>query len=79
MVARRSIEVEFRVAAHGICELLLLKKLLKCLKIPSSMPMKLYYDNNVAINIAHNLGQHDRTKTWRLIVILLKRNSREDI
>jgi hypothetical protein len=26
------------------------------------MPMKLYYDNKVAISIAHNHVQHDRTK-----------------
>ncbi|RVW73919.1 Copia protein [Vitis vinifera] len=48
--------------AHGICELLWLKKLLENLRIPSKKPIKLYYDNKTTINIAHNLVQHDRTK-----------------
>ena len=62
VVAKNSVEAEFRVVAHGICKLLWLKKLLKDLKVTSPMPMKLYCDNKVAIIIAHNLVQHDITK-----------------
>nr|CAN65787.1 hypothetical protein VITISV_032262 [Vitis vinifera] len=57
-----NVEIEFRAVAHGICELLWLKKLLENLRIPSKKPIKLYYDNKTTINIAHNLVQHDRTK-----------------
>lgn len=57
-----SAEFEVRAVTHGICELLWLKRLLKGLKITSSMPMRLYCDNKVAINIAHNPIQHDRNK-----------------
>ena len=32
------------------------------LKIPSEKPMKLYCDNKVTINVAHNWVQYDRTK-----------------
>ena len=32
------------------------------LKFVSSSPMKLYYDEKVAISIAHNLVHHDRMK-----------------
>ena len=52
----------FELTAYGICELLWLKYLLKDLKIPNPLPVKLYCDNKVAINIAHNLVQHDKTK-----------------
>jgi ATP sulfurylase len=47
---------------YGVCEILWLKKNLEELKRPLEMPMKLYCDNKAAINIAHNLVQHDRTK-----------------
>ena len=48
--------------ALGMCELLWLKILLDDLKIQWTTPMKLYCDNKLAINIAHNSIQHDRTK-----------------
>ncbi|RVW47659.1 Retrovirus-related Pol polyprotein from transposon TNT 1-94 [Vitis vinifera] len=62
VVARSSAEAEFRVIAHGIYDLLRLKKLLEDLKVTSPMPMKLYCDKKATINIAHNPVQHDRTK-----------------
>ena len=62
VVARSSAEAEFRAIAHGIYDLLWLKKLLEDLKVTSSMPMKLYCDKKATINIAHNPVQHDRTK-----------------
>ena len=46
-----------------IYELLWLKIILEDLKIKWETPMRLYCDNkSAAINIAHNLIQHDRTK-----------------
>ncbi|RVW96099.1 Retrovirus-related Pol polyprotein from transposon RE2 [Vitis vinifera] len=62
MVARSSAEAEFRVVAHGICEIMWIRKLLVELKMTGSSPMKLYCDNKVAISVAHNLVLHDRTK-----------------
>ena len=61
VVARSSAEAEFRSMALGICELLWLKITLKDLKIKWETPMKLYYDNKSAINIAYNPVQHDRS------------------
>lgn len=61
-MARSSAEAEFRVIAQDICELLWLKIILEDLKIKWEEPMKLYCDNKLAINIAHNPVQHDRTK-----------------
>ena len=48
--------------ALGICEILWLKQLLQDLGVKHSQPMKLFCDNKVARDIAHNLVQHDRTK-----------------
>lgn len=62
VVARSSVEAEYRSMAHGICEILWLNRFLKELRRPMSLPMKLYYDNKAAIIIAHNPVQHDRTK-----------------
>lgn len=54
MVARSSVEVEFRSIAYGICESLWLKMLLTEVGFPVQGPMSLYCDNKVAINIAHD-------------------------
>jgi hypothetical protein len=62
VVARSSAEAEYRAMAHGVCELLWLQTLLHDLRIFYNGPMKLYYDNKAAINIAHNHVQHDKTK-----------------
>ena len=61
-VVSSTAEAKFRANAHGNCELLWLKKLLEDIKTSSPMPMRLYCHNKVAINIAHNPVQHDRTK-----------------
>ena len=62
IVARSSAEAKFHAMAQGIYELLWLKIILEDLKIKWKMPMRLYCNNKSAINIAHNLVQHDRTK-----------------
>ena len=62
MVVRFSGEVEYRAMTHRVCELIWLQILLSELRICGDGPMRLYCDNKVAINIAHNLVQHDRIK-----------------
>uniref|UniRef100_A0A2N9EE05 Reverse transcriptase Ty1/copia-type domain-containing protein n=1 Tax=Fagus sylvatica TaxID=28930 RepID=A0A2N9EE05_FAGSY len=62
VVARSSAEAEFRAVAHGICEVMWIKRMLEELKASDSLPMKLYCDNKAAISIAHNPVLHDRTK-----------------
>ena len=48
--------------ALGICEALWLRLLLMDLGYLPRKPIRLYCDNKVACDIAHNLVQHDRTK-----------------
>ena len=62
IVASSSAEVEYRGMALGICEMLWLRQLLQDLGYPSRQPIRLYCDNKVACDIAHNPVQHDRTK-----------------
>ena len=58
-VARSSAEAEFRAMAAGVCVLLWVKIILEDLEVQWNKPMKLYCDNKSAINITHNLVQHD--------------------
>lgn len=62
VVTRSSAEAKFRTIAHGVCEMLWLKILLKELGFDSKDLMRLYCNNKAAINIAYNLVQHDLTK-----------------
>ncbi|CAL2249193.1 unnamed protein product [Prunus armeniaca] len=48
--------------AHGVCELLWIRRLLTKLGFKLEKPIELHCDNKSAIDIAHNLVQHDRTK-----------------
>ncbi|RDX88675.1 hypothetical protein CR513_29703, partial [Mucuna pruriens] len=62
VVIRSSAEAKFRPMAHDICEGLWMKIILDDLKVKYEGSIKLFCDNNSAINIAHNPVQHDRTK-----------------
>ncbi|KAM5578991.1 hypothetical protein ABKV19_009000 [Rosa sericea] len=62
VVARSSAEAEYRGMARGLCEMLWLRNLLRDLGFRQKKAMSLYCDNKAAIEIAHNLVQHDRTK-----------------
>ena len=62
VVARSSVEAEFRAIALGICERLWLKRAMEELKISIEFLMKSICDDQVAINISYNLVHHYRTK-----------------
>jgi len=62
VVARSSVEAEFRAMAQGVCELLWMRIILNDLQVACEEPMILYCDNKSVISIAHNPVQHDRTK-----------------
>ena len=62
MVALSSSEAKLRGMAKGMCELLWLKNLLIEIGFAPNREMNLLCDNKTAIDISHNLVQHDRTK-----------------
>ena len=62
VVSRSNAEAEFRAMAHGICEGIWLRRLLKELKISDEETMRIFCDNQSAISIVKNPVQHDRTK-----------------
>ena len=62
VVARSSVEAEYRAMAHTSCELMWIKHLLKELRFVVKLPMTMHCDNQVAIYIASNPVFHERTK-----------------
>ncbi|KAM1294821.1 hypothetical protein ACFX1Q_015623 [Malus domestica] len=62
VIARSSVEAEYRAMATTACELIWLKGLLFYLRFPSSQPMTLMCDNQVAMHIASNLVFDERIK-----------------
>lgn len=62
MVARPSVEAEYKGMPHGICGLKLIHILLNEIGFKPKGSMMLYCDNQVARMISNNQVQHDRTK-----------------
>ncbi|KAL0557133.1 hypothetical protein IC582_005651 [Cucumis melo] len=62
VVARSSVEAEYRTMSLRICEEIWLQKVLSDLHQECETPLKLFCDNKDAISIANNSVQHDRTK-----------------
>lgn len=54
MAVGSSVEAEFRAVIYGIFDVLWIKRLMKDLRVSFSFPIKVYYDNKIAITIAHN-------------------------
>ena len=61
VVARSSVESEYKAMAYTTCELVWMK-LLEELVFPQSSPMNLFCDNQAAVHIASNPFFHERTK-----------------
>ena len=62
VVARSSIEAEYRAMALATCELVWLKHLLQELRFGNDEQMKLICDNQAALHISSNLVFHEMTK-----------------
>ncbi|RVW33465.1 Retrovirus-related Pol polyprotein from transposon RE2 [Vitis vinifera] len=62
VVARSSVEAEYRVMALATCELIWLRHLLRELRFGKDEQMKLICDNQAALHIASNPVFHERTK-----------------
>ncbi|BAU01282.1 hypothetical protein VIGAN_11048600, partial [Vigna angularis var. angularis] len=61
-ISRSSTEAEYRALASTTCEIQWLMYLLHDLKQPLPQLVPLIYDNQSAIQIAHNPTMHERTK-----------------
>uniref|UniRef100_A0A2N9GBD9 Integrase catalytic domain-containing protein n=1 Tax=Fagus sylvatica TaxID=28930 RepID=A0A2N9GBD9_FAGSY len=62
VVARSSVEAEYRAMAHTTCELTWLRTVLQEFGLLTQGPTPLYCDNQAAIHIASNPVFHERTK-----------------
>ncbi|RVW18821.1 Retrovirus-related Pol polyprotein from transposon RE1 [Vitis vinifera] len=74
VVAHSSAEAEFSGMTLGLCEALWLRLLLHDLGYLSRQPIRLFCDNKVACDIAHNPVQHDRTSMSRWTDSSLRRS-----
>ena len=79
MVAFSSFETKFCGLAKGVCELLLIKRLLTELGFAFTLEMDLFCDNKVAIAISQDLVQHDRTKHVEVDRHFIKENLKAKI
>ena len=62
IVARSSVELDYRVIVLATCDLIWLKRLLQELRFGNDEPMKLVCDNQAAFHIASNLVFHESIK-----------------
>ena len=62
VVAQSSAEAEYRSMTMITCELMWIKQFLQELRFCEVVQMKLYCDNQAALDIASNLVFHERTK-----------------
>ena len=62
VISQSSTESKHRVMAQSICEIMWIRQLLMEVAIKTSVPAKLWCDNQSAMNIASNTAFHERTK-----------------
>ncbi|RVX15929.1 Retrovirus-related Pol polyprotein from transposon RE2 [Vitis vinifera] len=79
VVARSSVEAEYRVMALATCELVWLKHLLRELRFGKDKQMKLICDNQAALHIASNQSSMKGPNTLKLTVTSLERRSHHDV
>jgi hypothetical protein len=78
VVARSTAEAEYRAMALSVAEMIWLRSILLELKMNQGAWMRLWCDNKLAISIANNPVQHDRTKHVEINRFFIKKklNSR---
>ena len=62
MVSRSSAKFEYKAMAQSVCEIMWISQLLMEVCIKTSIPAKLWCNNQAALHIASNLVFHERTK-----------------
>ena len=62
VVSQSSAELEYRVMAQSVNEIMWIRQLLMEVGIETSVPAKLWCDNQAAMHIASNSVFHERTK-----------------
>lgn len=77
MVAKSSVEAEFRAMAHKICELLRLKILVNELGYDYKDPMRLYCNNKAASILLIIWFSMTKLNTLKFIDILLRKNCKQ--
>ena len=74
VTTKSSAEAEYRVMAHGFCELLWLGILSEELSFKQGGPMNLYLDSISVIKLANNLVYHDKIKHVEIDCHFIRKN-----
>lgn len=74
VVARSIVEAEFRLMTHGICEGMLLERMLMELQVHTYHKVSLLCDKKAAISIVKNHVQHNGTKHIKIDRYFIKEN-----
>ncbi|GJX79206.1 ribonuclease H-like domain-containing protein [Tanacetum coccineum] len=72
MLAKSSIEAEYRAMNTVTCEVIWIQKILSKLNIKLSLPILIYCDNSSVIQIAANLVFHEKTKHFEIKLFFLR-------
>ena len=62
MVSRSSAESKYRAMTQSVCEIMWISRLLMEVGIKTSIPAKLWCDNQTALHVTFNPVFHERTK-----------------
>lgn len=73
------VESEYRAMAQSTCELLWIQQLLNEIGLGSSLPMKLWCDNQAALHIASNPVFHERTKHIEIDCHLIREKIQQNL
>ena len=70
VVSRSSAESEYRAMARSVCKIIWIRQLLMEVSIETSVPAKIWCDNQAVMHIASNLVFYERTKHIKIDCLL---------
>lgn len=79
MGKKKSVDAEFRSIALRICKIMWLKRFFSKMRLSSEKSMSVFYDNQVAINIAKNPVYDDSTKHIEIGLYFIKEKIENDV
>ncbi|GJR92425.1 ribonuclease H-like domain-containing protein [Tanacetum coccineum] len=79
VLAKSSVEAEYRVMSNVACEIIWILKLLTNLKVDYTIPFEMFCDSNAAMQIAANPVFHKRTKHFEIDLYFLREKIAERV
>ncbi|GKD88540.1 ribonuclease H-like domain-containing protein, partial [Tanacetum coccineum] len=79
VLAKSSVEAEYRAMSNVACEIIWILKLLTNLKVDYTIPFEMFCDSNAAMQIAANPVFHERTKHFEIDLYFLREKIAERV